>query len=448
MDWLKRAFCAMAMLAGLSACTTPMEYPKVAQRAPLDVGRDTADFMFAGGTSKIPLGTEVGTLPNIGSDVRELGCGRVGEGAVEWGQRMQQSWSSNLGEVFYDTMKSAGYNVVGDPQRIFERGQDRNARYSIGARLVDLKGNFCQEINVWRQIASHRMKGEFYAKVEWEVYDVSARRIAKTFVTEGFGRQTTPAYEAAEQALAYAFGSAAANLAADPEFLAFLSADSPSATEARASKAKDSDAEFSLLGPKPSVKAMHDAIDVVLDGVVTVRQSTGHGSGFFISRDGYGMTNAHVVGEAETVMLRLRSGIEIEAKVLRRDKTRDVALFKAPIQVLRPLAVTPEAKVARLDEVYAIGTPLDLNLDSTVTKGVVSALRKVEERGRWLGYIQADVAVAPGNSGGPLVDRKANVIGLTVSGFVVNGTPVGMNSFIPIEEGLKALHVTVTPEGR
>jgi serine protease Do len=448
MDWLKRAVCAMAMLAGLSACTTPMEYPKVAQRAPLDVGRDTADFMFAGGSSKIPLGTEVGTFPNIGSDVRELGCGRAGEGAIEWERRMAATWNGELGEVFYDTMKSAGYNVVGDPQRLFEHGEDRHARYAIGARLVDLKGNFCQEVNVWRQIATRRIKGEFYAKVEWEVYDVSARRLAKTFVSEGFGRQTTPAYEGAQQALQYAFGSAAANLGADPEFLAFLSADSPAVTEARASKAKDTDAEFALFGPKPSAKSMHDAIDVVLDGVVTVRQSTGHGSGFFISRDGYGVTNAHVVGEAETVTLRLRSGIEIEAKVLRRDKSRDVALFKAPIQVLRPLAVTPEARVARLDEVYAVGTPLDLGLESTVTRGVVSALRKVEERGRWFDYIQADVAISPGNSGGPLIDAKANVIGLTVSAYLFNGGTTGLNNFIPIGDGLKALHVTVTPEAR
>ena len=448
MDWLKRAFGAMAMLAGLSACTTPMEYPKVTQRAPLDVGRDTADFMFAGGSSKIPLGTEVGTFPNIGSDVRELGCGRAGEGAVEWERRMAATWNGELGEVFYDTMKSAGYNVVGDPQRIFEHGNDRHARYAIGARLVDLKGNFCQEVNVWRRIATKRIKGEFYAEVEWEVYDVSARRIDKTFVSEGFGRLTTPAYEGAQQALSYAFASAAANLAADPEFLAFLSVDTPAATEAKTREAKGTDADLALFGSKPSTRPMHDAIDVVLDGVVTVRQSTGHGSGFFISRDGYGITNAHVVGEAERVMLRLRSGIEIEAKVLRRDKARDVALFKAPIQVFRPLAVTPEAKVARLDDVYVVGTPLDLGLESTVTKGVVSALRTVEERGRWLDYIQADVAISPGNSGGPLIDRKANVIGLTVSAYLFNGGTAGLNNFIPIGDGLKALHLTVTVEDR
>lgn len=448
MDWLKRALCAVAMLGGLQACTTPMEYPKVAQREPLEVGRDTADFMFAGGSSKIPLGTEVGTFPNIGSDVREFGCGRAGEGAVEWERRMLVTWNGELGEVFYDTMKSAGYNVVGDPQRMFEHGEDRHARYAIGARLVDLKGNFCQEVNVWRQIATKRIKGEFYAKVEWEIYDVSARRVAKTIVSEGFGRQTTPAYEGAQQALGYAFGSAAANLAADPEFLAFLGAESSTATEAKARKAKETDADFALFGPKPSTRPMHDAIGVVLDGVVTVRQGTGHGSGFFISRDGYGMTNAHVVGEAETVMLRLRSGVEIEAKVLRRDKSRDVALFKAPIQVLRPLAVTPNAKVARLDDVYVVGTPLNLGLESTVTKGVVSALRKVEENGRWLDYIQADVAIAPGNSGGPLIDAKANVIGLTVSGWQYNGGVTGLNDFIPIGDGLRALHLTVAAADR
>lgn len=448
MDWLKRAACALAMLAGLPSCTTPMEYPKVAQRAPLDVGRDTADFMFAGGTSRIPLGTEVGTFPNIGSEVREFGCGRVGEGAIEWERRMQAAWNGELGESFYDTMKSAGYNVVGDPQRIFDHGEDRHARYRIGARLLDLKGNFCQEINVWTQQASKRIKGEFYAKVEWEVYDVSARRISRTFVSEGFGRQTSPAYEGALQALLKAFGAATANLAADPEFLAFLGSDSPAATAAKTRAVRETDADLALVGPKPSTRPVQDAIDVALDGVVTVRQGGGHGSGFFISRDGYGMTNAHVVGEADAVMLRLRSGIEIEAKVLRRDKGRDVALFKAPIQVLRPLAVTPEAKVARLDDVYVVGTPLDLGLESTVTKGVVSALRKIEENGRRLDYIQADAAIAPGNSGGPLLDARANVVGLAVAGYVNKGAFIGMNTFIPIGDGLRALHLTVSAGDR
>jgi len=57
------------------------------------------------------------------------------------------------------------------------------------------------------------------------------------------------------------------------------------------------------------------------------------------------------------------------------------------------------------------------------------------------------VAIAPGNSGGPLLDRKANVIGVTVSGYVNKGAFIGMNNFIPIGDGLKVLHVTVTPDG-
>jgi serine protease Do len=83
-----------------------------------------------------------------------------------------------------------------------------------------------------------------------------------------------------------------------------------------------------------------------------------------------------------------------------------------------------------------------------VTRGVVSALRKVEERGRWLDYIQADVAISPGNSGGPLIDAKSNVVGLTVSAYLFNGGTAGLNNFIPIGDGLRALHVTVSREDR
>lgn len=444
MGWLWRAGIGVLAACGLAACTAPMDLPEVTQRAALDVG-ETAPIAFRGATSRIPRGTVVAEIPNIGSGVREWGCGRVGDATLEWSDRLAASWGGELGEIFYNTMQAAGYEVVGDPQQLFDRGDDRaRARYQIGARLVELRGNFCQEVNMLWGTATRRVKGEFYAKVEWDIYSSAEHRVVERIVTEGVGRQQVPAYEGAIVTLQRAFESAAANLAADPAFRDRVAEAPPRP----AATPKPADGAVALTGIRPSRRSMAQSVDAVLDAVVTVRTGAGHGSGFFISRDGYGLTNAHVVGDAETVMLRMRSGVEIEAKVLRRNKSRDVALFKAPVQVLRPLPLDLGGGLARLDEVYAVGTPIDFALQSSITKGVVGALRRVDEGRESLTYIQADAAIAPGNSGGPLLDARANVVGMSVSVWLFNGGVTGMNFFIPIADALDGLKVSVTPEGK
>lgn len=432
---------ALAAFLGLGACTPPMEYPEVAQRPPIEVGRDTAKIRFGRALTKIPLGTQVAAVPNFGGGPREWGCGKKHMSGMEWGGRMVATWTSGLGEVFYDTMKAAGYNVVGDPTQLFETGEDRdNARFAVGARLVDLKGNFCEVVTPLIAASTNQLKGEFYLKVEWEVYSLRERRVVGGLISEGIGRVTEPSSAAVPRALLSAFGAATSNLAADPEFLALLEEE----TVAKAPATARAEA-LALSGMRPLARPLAQSLEQILDGVVTLRTADGIGSGFFITADGYGLTNQHVVGKGETVTVRLRSGVEIEAKVLRSDYTRDVALFKAPLQVLRPLPIAADGKLALLDDVFAIGTPIDPAMQSSVTKGVVGAFRRFRFRNANQAYIQADAGVIGGNSGGPLVDARGNVVGITDLGI---GNTEHLNLFIPIGEALTALGLTVEPNLR
>ncbi len=425
-----------------------MDLPEVENRPPIEIsmGQETMPFSFAGATSKIPRGTVIAAFPAVGGPM-SMTCGTGRSISLEWGGRLSAAWTSDLGETFFDVMKGAGYNVAGDSSGLFERGQDRaRARYKVGARLVDLRGNFCDEFNFWTGMPTNRVMGEMYAKIEREVCSDAERRVVGRFVSEGRNRQNTPAVEGAAQALIAAFGMATGNLAADPAFLALLRGDAPP-DGAKAGDVADKGVgigpSLSIAGPPPSTWRLTDRIDTVLDGVVTIRLSDGHGSGFFIGYRGYGLTNAHVVGAARTVMVRLRSGMEVEAEVLRVSKSRDVALFKAPVQILKPLSLAPNALPARLDEVYAVGTPLKLGMQATVTKGVVNALRRAEEGGRPITYIQSDAAFSPGNSGGPLLNGKGNVVGIAVSILAVDGVQVGLNRFIPINAALDALRLKI-----
>jgi S1-C subfamily serine protease len=134
------------------------------------------------------------------------------------------------------------------------------------------------------------------------------------------------------------------------------------------------------------------------------------------------------------------SGLRIEGEVLRSHKLRDVAIVKVPVRGLRVLPIRPApARVG--EEVYAIGTPLRRDLRATITKGIVSALRK-DKRTR-LTLIQSDADIQGGNSGGPLVDVRGNVIGISVSGIGVEQLSAGLNFFIPIHDALAKLNMEI-----
>jgi serine protease Do len=90
------------------------------------------------------------------------------------------------------------------------------------------------------------------------------------------------------------------------------------------------------------------------------------------------------------------------------------------------------------DEAYASGAPLDAALSGTITKGIVSAIRRDDDGTLW---IQADVDVQPGNSGGPLLDGSGNVIGITSFGLQPEGSSIGLNFFLPIEQALAVLEL-------
>jgi S1-C subfamily serine protease len=112
-------------------------------------------------------------------------------------------------------------------------------------------------------------------------------------------------------------------------------------------------------------------------------------------------------------------------------------MVQIPLRVPSYLPVRAE-RPNTLERVYAVGTPLRESLRSTVTTGVVSAIRTDGRTG--LSRIQADVAISPGNSGGPLLDENGNVIGIAVAGYS-KASSEGLNLFIPIGDALEAVNL-------
>jgi serine protease Do len=161
----------------------------------------------------------------------------------------------------------------------------------------------------------------------------------------------------------------------------------------------------------------------------------GMGSGFIISADGIILTNAHVVRDAREVVVKLTDRREFRAKVLGSDPKTDVAVLKIDAKNLPvvPLAKTDNLKVG--EWVLAIGSPY--GLDNTVTAGVVSAKGRSLPDDSYVPFIQTDVAVNPGNSGGPLFNTRGEVVGINSQIYSQTGGYQGLSFAIPIDVATK-----------
>jgi serine protease Do len=159
----------------------------------------------------------------------------------------------------------------------------------------------------------------------------------------------------------------------------------------------------------------------------------GVGSGFIISDDGYVLTNAHVVEGADEVIVTLTDRREFKAKVLGSDTRSDVALLKVDARSLPSLRIGDSNKIRVGEWVIAIGSPF--NLENTVTAGIISA--KARDTGEYLPLIQSDVAVNPGNSGGPLINMRGEVIGINSQIATLSGGYNGISFAVPIDEVMR-----------
>ena len=157
----------------------------------------------------------------------------------------------------------------------------------------------------------------------------------------------------------------------------------------------------------------------------------GLGSGFIVSDDGYILTNAHVVDSADTVTVRLTDRREFKAKVIGKDKQTDIAVLKIEAKSLPTVKLGRSADANVGEWVAAIGSPF--GFENSVSAGIVSAKGRSLPDASYVNFIQTDVAVNPGNSGGPLFNLAGEVIGINSQIYSRSGGYQGISFAIPIE---------------
>jgi serine protease Do len=281
--------------------------------------------------------------------------------------------------------------------------------------LADMQISICQK--------DRKVEGGIWLKLDWELFSPRERRVVYRGTHAGSFQTTTQV----ENADFYEAGLRAAvrNLLSDPAFVA-------QATQ-RAQPSLGKDAELLAIATRfNGGQGSQARMPELQSSVVTIFTGAGSGSGFYVSADGYLLTNQHVVGDAKFVKIKLANGRDLLGEVLRSAAERDVALVKTEAVALAPMALaSTETKVG--EEVYALGSPFGESLSQSVTRGIVSGIREIEKV-RWL---QSDVTIAPGSSGGPLIDAAGGVVGLARGG--IRGANV--NFFVPIAEAMSALKI-------
>lgn len=427
----------------IAACNTTgsMPIPESQSSEPVEITTpltEQATFVLSKIIANIRRGETIAHFPGMGVDgVDGSYCNYSyqGDSTLEWGSgtSVLGNWSTELGEIFHEVLSARGLNIAGDPTDMFGRRDSAgSAEYLIGARIKKISGNICEAHHWSDGRPLNRYSGEMFMEVEWTVFASLSQRVVLKVTTTGYHKQKKSKRQGVILMFHQAFASASENFANDGEFIRIALNETPDDETAEAS-----DPVLVFEARKEGDKGMDTIVDTVLASVVTLRLGGGHGSGFLISENGLILTNAHVVGESRKIGVILNNGLELEGRILRRNVKRDVALIKVAVRArsVLPIRLAP---VRRLERVFVVGSPLKEDLHSTVTTGIVSAIRRDTNSG--LRFIQSDAAISLGNSGGPLLDANGNVVGISVLKFLQRGTE-SLNMFIPIGDALEALNL-------
>jgi serine protease Do len=227
---------------------------------------------------------------------------------------------------------------------------------------------------------------------------------------------------------------AASAVAALPDFAQLVERNGPAVVNIRVEQNVKTSAEMPDFGITPDHPMYEFFRRFQVPHPETPMPSRGMGSGFIVSPDGLILTNAHVVANASEVTVKLSDRREFKARVIGTDRQTDVAALKIDATNL-PAVTLGSAQNVRVGEwVVAIGSPF--GFENTVTSGIVSATSRALPDGRAVPFIQTDVALNPGNSGGPLFNMKGEVIGINSQIYSRSGGYQGLSFAIPIDTAM------------
>lgn len=391
-----------------------------------DVRGTTAIVAFDRLLADFTDGTEVGSYTNEEGRVEALkwdGYTKLGEHDFETG--------------FYEVLHHAGFATP-----LHERSEPLSGsgkewptppRFLVGVRL--LKYNVALKHKEGEDFGAGPVKGRVRMQLEWQVMDKSSGSIALRDTTEGFVRIRQGAGRIVSGNL-MAFESALIAFL-DSGGLVDLVKQAPYTSAAATPQVRVTDSLITIARPElPPFDNLSEMIKQADRSCVTVITDGGHGRGVIINSEGYVLSAHHVIEGVNRIEVQFSDGLRQAAHVVREDKVSDLVLLDIDGSGFKPLAIGVSAGSRMGDEVITIGTPADLELGQSVARGILSGKRKFEEQI----YLQTDMAVSPGNSGGPLLNARGEIIGIIQRNVVAEGVE-GIGFAIPIDRAMEVLRL-------
>jgi serine protease Do len=258
------------------------------------------------------------------------------------------------------------------------------------------------------------------------------------FVVGCASMQAVPQGDAPPRSFAPAVGAGAPNragIAATPDFVALVKRAGTGVVNIHSRGIiRGAEIERALARLTPQ-DPLYDFLRRYLPSGAHDYQARDAGAGFVLSDDGYIVTNAHLVAYMDEVTVKLTDKREFKAKVVGVDRRTDIALLKVDARGLSPVAIGDPSRLQVGDWVAAIGSPF--GFDNSVTAGIVSAKGRSIPDETYVPLIQTDVAVNPGNSGGPLFNLRGEVIGINSMIYTGSGGYMGVSFAVPIDLAIK-----------
>ncbi len=408
------------LAVGCSPTLKQVEEVEVREVVPFEPNEVVRPIEFTKIVVKLPRGERIGMLQG------GLLC--IDQSPLTWRGGRITLTGDQFTEAFREELEKANCPVVGDPNSLFEDTSAWRAEFLVAGLIQEMKANVCYP---YMGMGDHdTAKGSAYMKVDWQVYSRLQRRVTYEASTEGVSNVTAEIAGGDTQMFMDAFAMATQNLLGDEGFRKVV-------VRPREQDVNVPSEKIRLRSVEEFATRLSDHISRNRMSVVTVFAGDGHGSGFFISEEGHLLTNEHVVRDARFVTIKLITGRELVGEVLRTNRVRDVAVVKVEEKDMVPLPIRRTSPNVG-DDVYVLGSPLEEELNATLTKGVVSGFRKQNDQR----FIQSDASTLPGCSGGPLLDSNGNVIGVAAIGLYTGGmAPMGVNFFVPIDEALQSVNV-------
>lgn len=329
---------------------------------------------------------------------------------------------------FYEILNNSGIPTPVNPiNSLFSNEKSRKntlPRYIIGTQIIDYKTE-AKRLKK-DKLSAGRIVSVSFVKMEWKVYDKAIDKVVLSYTNEkkirlrgtSLGNNTLQLFE--ELLIDFLNTGALSEL--------MINAKNDQVKEIMPDTSSTSSIQIKQIS-NPTFKNISEMVKYTSQSCVTIITDGGHGSGVIIDPQGYILTAYHVVEGINKIRIKMENGIELDANIIAYNTPTDLALLRIHGGGFRALPFSKENSINIGEEVLTIGTPADLDLGQSISRGMISGKRSIENNI----YIQLDIAVSPGNSGGPLINQQGEIIGIIQKKIVGKGVE-GIGFAIPSQK--------------